>query len=206
MAFCLGPLRPGPARHEVLCLLRTDQERVEDQRVPDGRARGLAGAEPPLACTAPGRARDGKLGSLAPPLARTTAPALADAYERLARERLHAGLQVVGAGELLVTDRLHGHIVALLAGRAAAAARQLLRQAARLLGGLDPRGPDHAPRCGRLGERGQRGGHGGVLDRLELADVVAVDLDRERPVVDGFHAQSVEVGQALDLAVAEHAV
>ncbi len=116
MAFALGPLRPGPARHEVLCLLRTDKERAERRDVPAGVQLDWPVQGPRWRALRQATRATGKLGGLAPPLARTIAPALADGYERLARERLHAGLQVVGAGELLVTDRLHGHIVALLAG------------------------------------------------------------------------------------------
>jgi pyruvyl transferase EpsO len=100
----------------VLCLLRTDHERVE------GRA-PLAGVRmdwPPQGRRWRGLRQatrlTGKAASLAPPVARVAAPMLADGYERLARERLHTGLQVIGAAECLVTDRLHAHIVALLAG------------------------------------------------------------------------------------------
>jgi exopolysaccharide biosynthesis predicted pyruvyltransferase EpsI len=116
MAFALGPLRPGPARHDVLCLLRTDQERVEGRPPPDGVRMDWPEQGPRWRALKQATRVTGKLGSLAPPIARATAPMLADAYERLARERLHAGLQVIGAGERLVTDRLHGHIIGLLAG------------------------------------------------------------------------------------------
>ena len=52
-----------------------------------------------------------------PPLARADRAAAAPtATSGSRRERLRAGLHLLGAGELLVTDRLHGHIVALLAG------------------------------------------------------------------------------------------
>jgi exopolysaccharide biosynthesis predicted pyruvyltransferase EpsI len=116
MALALGPLEPGPIRHEVLCLLREDQERVVGRRAPAGvqldwprqRRRSLALRQTTRLV--------GKLGSLARPVAHVTAPALAAGYRQLAHERLEAGLEVVGAGSLLVTDRLHGHILGLLAG------------------------------------------------------------------------------------------
>jgi pyruvyl transferase EpsO len=58
----------------------------------------------------------GKLGALLPPLARHAAPLLGHGYELLAREQLRTALRAIGAGEVLVTDRLHGHILALLGG------------------------------------------------------------------------------------------
>jgi exopolysaccharide biosynthesis predicted pyruvyltransferase EpsI len=116
MAFALGPLHPCPAAHEAVCLLRGDSERAEHVVVPAG---------PQLDW--PARTRRwrslrqttrvvGKLSALLPPLARTAAPLLSRGYELLARERLRAALRVIGLGEVLVTDRLHGHILALLAG------------------------------------------------------------------------------------------
>ena len=41
---------------------------------------------------------------------------LAAAYEALARLRQQRGLEMIAAGEILMTDRLHGHILALLMG------------------------------------------------------------------------------------------
>lgn len=116
MAFALGPLHAGWPRYPTLCLLRTDQERVEAQRVPDGVEVDWPEQGPRWRGLRQGTRYAGKLGAVVPPLARLTAPPLADAYERLARERLSAGLDLLSDGELLVTDRLHGHIVALLAG------------------------------------------------------------------------------------------
>jgi pyruvyl transferase EpsO len=116
MALALGPLRAGRARHEVLRLLRTDQERVEAAPAPPGIEADWPVQGPRWRALRQGTRYVGKLGAVVPPLAPLTAPLLPDAYERLARERLRAGLDLLSAGELLVTDRLHGHILALLAG------------------------------------------------------------------------------------------
>ncbi len=116
MAFALGPLQPGPARHDVLCLMREDKERVDGLQAPAGAQVDWPEQGARWRALRQATRVTGKLASLAPKLARVTAPGLAVGYERLARERLHAGLQVVGAGRLVVTDRLHGHIVGLLAG------------------------------------------------------------------------------------------
>jgi exopolysaccharide biosynthesis predicted pyruvyltransferase EpsI len=43
-------------------------------------------------------------------------PASASVRDRFSRQRLAAGVEVVGAGRVLVTDRLHGHILAVLLG------------------------------------------------------------------------------------------
>ena len=116
MAFALGPMDPGEPCHEVLCLLREDAERAAGRPVTAGVRTDWP--EPAAAWRSLRQATRvaGKLGSLVPPLARMAAPSLAAGYERLANERLDAGLRVVGSGSLVVTDRLHGHILALLAG------------------------------------------------------------------------------------------
>lgn len=116
MALALGPLDPGPVRHEVLCLLREDQERVEARRTPGGVQLDWPHQPPGSRSLRHATRVIGKLGSLAPLVARVSAPALAAGYRRLARERLEAGLELIGAGSLLVTDRLHGHVLGLMAG------------------------------------------------------------------------------------------
>jgi exopolysaccharide biosynthesis predicted pyruvyltransferase EpsI len=116
MAFALGPLHPSPAAHEVACLLRTDSERADHIVVPAGPRLDWPAQSPPWRCLRQATRVVGKLGALVPALAHTGAPLMARGYELLARERLHTALGLIGIGEVLVTDRLHGHILALLAG------------------------------------------------------------------------------------------
>ena len=116
MAFALGPLDAGEPRHEVLCLLRDDLERVAGRPAPAGVRTDWPEQAARWRSLRQATRVAGKLGSLVPPIARLAAPSLAVGYERLANERLDAGLRVVGSGSLVVTDRLHGHILALLAG------------------------------------------------------------------------------------------
>ncbi len=116
-AVALGPLRrPAPADRAVLWLVRTDQE-----------SRGFAGAtgasdatpsvdwtgDEPVALVQRDR-RVRRLRSRFPVLEQileTHSRALGDAA---ARWRLERGLRLLSKGRVVVTDRLHGHILATL--------------------------------------------------------------------------------------------
>jgi exopolysaccharide biosynthesis predicted pyruvyltransferase EpsI len=118
--------RPKPAA-DVVMLLRDDKEGV--RQVPH-----LAGARVLDWSSAPGRPDYGtvvgtgwdrrwrlslRLGSAAnrgPGYERLAQPALAWIFRSMARQRVGFGYEVVGSGWVLVTDRLHGHILALLLG------------------------------------------------------------------------------------------
>ena len=115
MAFALGPLdRPGRPVHAALWLLRTDKEsatvpgavpigvQVDWLSEPSTRLRTLSYA---LA----GAVRRRPLGSVARSL-------LTRVYEPLARQRLRRGLGILASGRMVITDRLHGHILSLLLG------------------------------------------------------------------------------------------
>lgn len=94
-AFALGPQRREPASATLLALMRTDAERRDHATaLPDGAER-VDWLE------------DG------PGLPAGTSPS---ARERQARHRLERGLRLLSRGERVVTDRLHGHILALLLG------------------------------------------------------------------------------------------
>jgi pyruvyl transferase EpsO len=96
-------------------LLRTDKE----SRAPSARGVGRDGVvdwldEPPtllrsISYVLTDVVRRGGPGSLARPL-------LTAIYEPLARQRLRRGVAVLSAGHVVVTDRLHGHILSLLLG------------------------------------------------------------------------------------------
>jgi pyruvyl transferase EpsO len=113
MAFGIGPLRPAPADIAVSALLRTDKERVIDGR-PSGndifvddwvrevrnktRLIQLLGGVEGVLKGGLGGWRYGK-------------------FERIAQARLDRGAQQLARGRVVVTDRLHAHIISLLLGR-----------------------------------------------------------------------------------------
>jgi exopolysaccharide biosynthesis predicted pyruvyltransferase EpsI len=121
MAFGLGALPVPEPTSELVLLMRTDRERLEGTsgRMPEE----VAPVEWP-----PGRT--GRLGrryrlsrALGFPAKRSPAAAylldrpLRHVFDRLGAERMAVGLAIVGSGSVVVTDRLHGHILSLLLGR-----------------------------------------------------------------------------------------
>jgi exopolysaccharide biosynthesis predicted pyruvyltransferase EpsI len=116
MAFALGPLsRPGPPQVPVVWLARTDAE----------------SAGPAALGTEAGVERTDWLEEAVTPLGERNriltrelegepqgGPALLDelmgTYDPLARERLTRGGRMLARGKVVVTDRLHGHILCLL--------------------------------------------------------------------------------------------
>ena len=113
-ALSLGPLdRPVRPTHRRVWLMRTDKE----SRVPVP-----AGAEPvvdwldeppmwrrSLSYRLMGAVRRRPFRPIARPL-------LMRLYASLARERLRRGLGLLASGEVVITDRLHAHILCLLMG------------------------------------------------------------------------------------------
>ncbi|HJR64918.1 MAG TPA: polysaccharide pyruvyl transferase family protein [Gemmatimonadaceae bacterium] len=113
MAFALGTLdRPRRPVHAAMWLLRTDKESATG---PTSLPAGVQSDwldEPPtrlrsLSYALTNAVRRPVLGRLARPLLRRV-------YEPLARQRLRRGLHLLAAGRVVVTDRLHGHILSLL--------------------------------------------------------------------------------------------
>ena len=93
-AFGLGPLaRPVAPDHHAVMLLRSDAERVTRD---DGALRGLPGT------IAFDWLEERPMGE--------------SDLEARAQSRLMRGLSLLSGGERIVTDRLHGHILALLLG------------------------------------------------------------------------------------------
>jgi exopolysaccharide biosynthesis predicted pyruvyltransferase EpsI len=120
-AVALGRLRRSAARSPILWLGRTDHEAAVDaagslagagdvevadwvgrRNAPTADVIGRAGGE--LIAAAVGSSRAAR--SLRGPLWRT--------WKRLADHRLEAGVEVLSRGEVVITDRLHGHILCLL--------------------------------------------------------------------------------------------
>jgi exopolysaccharide biosynthesis predicted pyruvyltransferase EpsI len=122
LSFALGALTP-PADSEidVLVLARADHERVGDRlTAPDYRAAVADWARPVPGESGPGT-RSRALHALLAGASRTSralAPAepMQRLHERYSRERARAGARLLARGRVVITDRLHGHILALLLG------------------------------------------------------------------------------------------
>jgi exopolysaccharide biosynthesis predicted pyruvyltransferase EpsI len=114
-AFALGPLRrPAPATRPILRLLRTDKESATLVSLrSDGPSTDWI--DEPLTLR---RALSVVLHRAVRqrPLRRLVRPALSRLYVPLAHERLHRGLTLLASGRVVITDRLHGHILCLLMG------------------------------------------------------------------------------------------
>jgi pyruvyl transferase EpsO len=117
-AFALGPLDPGTARAGILWIARTDPEALPtDIEPPPGVRRG----DWPHAGPAwDARRLASRLASAAtaaaPAPGRRLWPAATRLFPRLAAERLRTGAAFVGSARVVVTDRLHAHVVSLLCG------------------------------------------------------------------------------------------
>jgi len=121
-AFALEALPNPEPTSRVVVLMRTDRERSERARI---HVPGDA-----LPVDWPARSASGRLGrhyrlsrALGFPAKRSAAAAylldrpLQSGFDRLAAERMTMGPAIVGSGSVVVTDRLHGHILSLLLGR-----------------------------------------------------------------------------------------
>jgi exopolysaccharide biosynthesis predicted pyruvyltransferase EpsI len=120
-ALALGPLaRPSAPSQEVVCLARYDHERTAEQ---DEAAPSIVSVDWPRTLdrweymlrdfALAGTRRFVKGGGRTLPLERAL---VQGAYERLARRRVDHGLRLLSAGERVVTDRLHAHLLSLLLG------------------------------------------------------------------------------------------
>jgi pyruvyl transferase EpsO len=127
-AFALGrrAVRRRPAAAEPLWLTRTDAERRGPRLLPPG-GRGrvidwMEGEDGDLGARAPERllraaARHaGQRATRRPWLAGAAAPVVRALHTDLARRRVRLGLDLVGSAPVVVTDRLHAHILCLAAG------------------------------------------------------------------------------------------
>ncbi len=115
MAFFIGPIeRPQAAELDVLCLLRTDLERVDlgdavrtgpNLRVADWLTEPKLGLQVAKAVGALGGAASGGPGGLRLGM-----------FNAAAETRVRRGAQLLSSGRAVVTDRLHTHIISLLLG------------------------------------------------------------------------------------------
>ncbi len=115
MAFGLGALgRPVQATHPVLWLLRTDKESATAAApMVDGvRTDWLAERLTVLRVASVALDRAVRLR----PFRRLARPLLSRLYAPLAHQRLDRGLRILASARVVITDRLHGHILSLLMG------------------------------------------------------------------------------------------
>jgi exopolysaccharide biosynthesis predicted pyruvyltransferase EpsI len=118
-AFMIGPSRGAvPVRHDVLAIFRSDHERIED---PDKAAFFEVGPVTDwLQETSPVRVTDRVVGRLLCDVASLRPKLMATkerSYRRQAWIRIRRGLDLLGTGGIIVTDRLHAHILSVLLGK-----------------------------------------------------------------------------------------
>jgi exopolysaccharide biosynthesis predicted pyruvyltransferase EpsI len=117
LAFCLPPLdRPAAPETPVLWLMRTDHESTQSDRPGN-----TGGKEPPVDWLEEERrgwvrvskqiAGIARAGGVAGALAQ---PIVGRVWTAAARQRLRRGLGVLARGRVVVTDRLHAHVLCLL--------------------------------------------------------------------------------------------
>ena len=110
-AFFLDLARSGPPKREVVYLHRTDSERVGEgvSSLPDGWAE-VDWLDEPKRLTR----RHERLAALRGLGLSPRAAVREAAYRRAAQERVGRGVRILSEGEMMVTDRLHAHILATL--------------------------------------------------------------------------------------------
>jgi exopolysaccharide biosynthesis predicted pyruvyltransferase EpsI len=117
-ALALGGLGAGVPGEGVLWLARTDPEAVASAVEPPA---GVRRGDWPHASRAWDARRLGSrvasaVTSAAPAAGRLLWPTATRMYPRLVAERLRTGAAFVGSARVVVTDRLHAHILSLLCG------------------------------------------------------------------------------------------
>jgi pyruvyl transferase EpsO len=117
MVFGLGPLpRVSAPRHDVLLLARRDKEAAGDRA-----AAHVSGAQVHIADWGEddrvvGAVRFVTRRALRPRLLGSLWRHVTPVYDAFAGARLRAGIRLLSSGRVVVTDRLHGHLLCLLLG------------------------------------------------------------------------------------------
>jgi exopolysaccharide biosynthesis predicted pyruvyltransferase EpsI len=118
MAFALGPLAlPAPARQPLVWLARTDREAVgggADR--PVEATDWTVAADPPLERLRRVTYHLTYLAGASPLFAYLLSRQAPPTYERLSTVRLRWGSELLSAGEVVVCDRLHAHLLCVLLG------------------------------------------------------------------------------------------
>jgi exopolysaccharide biosynthesis predicted pyruvyltransferase EpsI len=116
-AFALGPLsRPGTPTDQVRWLCRSDAESLGGDWPSDARNRVDWAEAPGTVLGRVSRDLSDRLGRARPGARGMLRTLVSSTYRPLARQRLHRGVALISAASLLVTDRLHGHVLACLLG------------------------------------------------------------------------------------------
>ncbi len=114
MAFALGPLaRTTAATRDVLWLKRDDKEDSFPAQRPAGSVDWIAEPITPLISWSDRLRDEAARRPWLAPIARSVLPRT---YVPLAQQRLARGVSLLSGGRVLVTDRLHGHILATMLG------------------------------------------------------------------------------------------
>jgi exopolysaccharide biosynthesis predicted pyruvyltransferase EpsI len=123
MAFCLDRLERAPPVADFFCLLRTDKEVAADHRAVLDVLAGVSASVEATDWIAEPRDRlkrlDRTLSRHAKARPRSVWPinrAMLQVRERYARQRLAVGTAMLSRGQIVVTDRLHAHILSSLLG------------------------------------------------------------------------------------------
>lgn len=111
MAFAIGPLARQPAAADIFCLLRTDHEKTGPYESRLGPPRAITGdwLEDDRSAL-----RRTAIGTRLLTLTNPPNAARVRHYERQALSRLRRGLAQLSQGRVVITDRLHGHILSTL--------------------------------------------------------------------------------------------
>ena len=117
MAFALDALPTSKNLvHDILCLMRTDQEALNMAMPPGYKGKmvdWLEDGKSPVHLL--NRAITWLLGEF-PRRLKTLGAILQQLYDHLAHSRLMRGIHELGQSRVVITDRLHGHILSLLLG------------------------------------------------------------------------------------------
>jgi exopolysaccharide biosynthesis predicted pyruvyltransferase EpsI len=123
MAFAIGPIVPAKPRLDLFCLLRTDKERLPQTLSVVRNALEQTGCSFEIADWVKNRFNIDKLHRIVRPMARSDTSRRwlfnngAFLYEAYAGSRVKHGVDLLGRGKIVVTDRLHGHIISTLMGK-----------------------------------------------------------------------------------------
>jgi pyruvyl transferase EpsO len=123
MAFCLDPLERAPALCDFFGLLRTDKEVAADHRMLLDILHGISTSVEATDWIAEPRDRVKRLdrylarrANAQPRAAWLINNPMLRVRERYARQRLAVGAAMLSRGRVVVTDRLHAHILSCLLG------------------------------------------------------------------------------------------
>jgi pyruvyl transferase EpsO len=115
LALCLGTLdRPAAAEHDIVWLSRTDRESASPPPADSDIAVTDWVDEPGTVLRRVNYALMG--AAVRRPSSRLWRSLLVRTYGPLAKRRLRRGLRVLARGRVVITDRLHGHILSLMMG------------------------------------------------------------------------------------------